>query len=184
MTTITTTCASCGRALAIPERYLDRDLKCPDCGHPVRVASAGAAPSRAPEPIASAPVFPDSAVPGPGALAAPPFEDPAAAPLEDGALPTAAVYWRVRRIGALSAAATSAVIYALLGLFLGLMVAAVSLVSPVVAIPFLRGRILGALAVVVLPLAYAAIGFVAGLVGAAVYNLAARLVGGIKLVLE
>lgn len=184
MTTITTTCAGCGRSLAIPERYLGRDLKCPDCGHPVRVASPDAAPPPPPELPLSASVFPDPAPPGPGPVSTaesegfePPW--PGDTPLAPGA-----VYWRVKRVGALSAATVSAVVYALLGLLLGIGVALASLFAPAVAVPFVRGPLLGALAVVTLPVAYAAIGFVLGLAGAAVYNLAARLAGGIKLLLE
>lgn len=183
MTTITTTCAGCGRTLAIPERYLGRDLKCPDCGHPLRVA-APEAPPVPPEPPFSAPVFPDPAPPGTGPVPTTPFEEFDAPLPGDTPLPTAAVYWRVKRVGPLSAATVSAVVYALFGLLVGIGVAIASLVAPVAAIPFLRGPLLGAVAVVALPVAYAAIGFVLGLVGAAVYNLAARLAGGITLLLE
>ncbi|HQT93041.1 MAG: hypothetical protein B7Z68_05980 [Acidobacteria bacterium 21-70-11] len=184
MTTITTTCAGCGRTLAIPERYQGRDLKCPDCGHPLRVAAPETAPPAPPEPPSSAPVFPDPAPPGPGPIPTTPFDELDAPLPEDTALPTTAVYWRVKRVGALSAATVSAVVYALLGLLVGIGVAVASLVTPVAAIPFLRGPLLGAVAVIALPVAYAAIGFLLGLAGAAVYNLAARLTGGIKLLLE
>jgi hypothetical protein len=182
MTTITTTCAGCGRTLAIPERYQGRDLKCPDCGHPLHVAPPEAAPPAQPEPPAPAPVFRDPTPPGP--LATTPFEELDAPPPDPSPLPTAAVYWRVRRVGALSAAAVLAVVYAMLGLLVGIAVAAASFLAPATPIPFLRGPLLGALAIVALPVAYAAIGFVLGLVGAAAYNLAARLVGGIRLLLE
>ncbi len=183
MTTITTTCAGCGRTLAIPERYLGRDLKCPDCGRPFRVAPPEPPPPE-PEPPAPAPVFPEPSAPGPGEPGAPPFEEALATAPSDGAVPTGTVYWRVRRVGVLSAAATSAVIHASFGLLLGVIVAVVSLVLPGTAVPFLRGRVLGVLAVVALPLVYGVVGFVAGALGAAVYNLAARLAGGIKLALE
>ncbi len=184
MTTITTTCAGCGRTLAIPERYLGRDLKCPDCGHPVHVAAPEAAPPAPPELPLSAAVFPDSALPGTAPFSKEAFEEFDAPLPGDAPLPTAAVYWRVRRVGALSAATVSAVVYALFGLLVGIGVAIASLVAPFAAIPFLRGPLLGVAAVVALPVAYAAIGFVLGLVGAAVYNLAARLAGGITLLLE
>ncbi len=183
MTTITTTCAGCGRTLAIPERYLGRELKCPDCGHQLRVA-APEAPPVPPEPPASVPAFSDPAQPGTGPVPTTPFEEFDAPPSGDTPLPTAAVYWRVKRVGLLSAATVSAVVYALFGLLIGIGVAIASLVAPVAAIPFLRGPLLGAVAVVALPVAYAAIGFALGLVGAAVYNLAARLAGGITLLLE
>ncbi len=184
MTTITITCAGCGRTLAVPERYLGRDLKCPDCGHPLRVAAPEPTPPAPPEPLFSAPVFPDPAPSEPGPVPTTPFEELDAPLSGDTPLPTAAVYWRVRRVGALSAATVSAVVYAMFGLLVGIGVAVASLVAPGAAIPFLRGPLLGAAAIVALPVAYAAIGFLLGLVGAAVYNLAARLAGGIKLLLE
>lgn len=184
MTTITTTCEGCGRTLAIPERYQGRDLKCPDCGHPLLVARPEAAPPPVPEAAAPAPALPAPAPPLSGALSTTPFEEPDPPLPGDAALPTAAVYWRVRRVGVLSAATVSAVVYALLGLLVGLGVAVASFFVPAAAMPFLRGPLMGALAIITLPVAYAAIGFVLGLAGAAVYNLAARLAGGIKLLLE
>jgi len=95
-----------------------------------------------------------------------------------------AVYWRVKRIGVLSLAALSALLHAVLGLAIGTVVAIASFTPAAQAIPFLHGRLLGVLAVLLLPLAYGAIGFVAGALTAVVYNLGARLVGGVRVLLE
>jgi DNA-directed RNA polymerase subunit RPC12/RpoP len=185
MTTITTTCAGCGRTLAIPERYQGRELKCPDCGHPLLVPrpEATAPPAPGPEVQGGAPTAPDPAPTRPISFTSTPFEEPDAPLSGDAALP-AAVYWQVKRVGVLSVAVVSAIIYGLLGLLVGLAVAVASFVAPVAPIPVLRGPFLGVAAVVVLPLVYAALGFVVGLLTATVYNAAARLVGGIKLLLE
>ena len=48
----------------------------------------------------------------------------------------------------------------------------------------LFGFLFGAGAIILLPLFYGAIGFIAGLIGAFVYNIAAGVVGGIELDLE
>jgi hypothetical protein len=119
-----------------------------------------------------------------GSFPTAPFAELDAPPAGDTLLPTAAVYWRVKRVGVLSAATMSAVVYAVLGLLIGLAVTGISLLSPAVAVPFVHSPLLGALAMITLPVVYGAIGFVVGLAGAAVYNLAARLAGGIKLLLE
>jgi DNA-directed RNA polymerase subunit RPC12/RpoP len=196
MTTITSTCEGCGRQLAVPERYQGRELKCPECGHPflaVPKPSAPPPPAEAahPEP---APAPPPADRP-PAGRAAEPFaelftatpEEPA--PAREGAeapaeVAVGPVYWRLRRVGVLSAAIVSGVAYAVLGLALGLVVAVASTFLPAPAIPIVSTKLVGALAVVVFPLLYGAIGFLAGLLGALLYNLAARLAGGVRLLLE
>lgn len=192
MTTITTTCAGCGRQLAVPERYQGRDLKCPSCGHPFRVDPSQAAPVPAPAPGPRTEVFPESAPVNLPTPAAAPFGEPAApmqppestAGAEATFVDATAVYWRVKRIGVLSLAALSALLHAVLGLAIGTVVAIASFTPAAQAIPFLHGRLLGVLAVLLLPLAYGAIGFVAGALTAVVYNLGARLVGGVRVLLE
>jgi len=196
MTTITTTCAGCGRPLAVPERYQGRDLKCPACGRSFRVESvppspAVAPPEPVPAPAALVPRAPAAPPPPAAPPAAPvpapePFGEmpaPAAESAPAEALATAPVFWRVRRIGVLSTGLMAAAIYAVLGLLVGLAVA-LAMVFPAAALKPLRGPFAGALAVVVLPVLYAAIGFVAGVTVAAVYNLAARWIGGIRILLD
>ncbi|HVN76364.1 MAG TPA: hypothetical protein VMT19_08615 [Thermoanaerobaculaceae bacterium] len=185
MTTITTTCEGCGRQLAVPDRYQGRELKCPTCGRPFRAEAPAPQPAAPPPaPYVEAPTVPT--------LVRPPFEEApfqAQEPAATAAVPadvgeTATVFWRVRRIGVLSLAALSALLHAVLGLVAGIVVAVVLGTPAAQAIPFPHGPLLGVLAVVLLPLVYAVIGFVAGGVTAVVYNVAARLTGGVRLLLE
>ena len=176
MATITNTCTGCGRQLAVPDRYQGRDLKCPSCGHPFKVALSGTEPEPAPtHPVAAPPEPPPPVLP----LGSSPFEDPplpSHGPEEVGAPQTefveaTAVFWRVKRIGVASLAALSGLIHAVF--------------TPLAEeIPFLHGPLLAVLAIVLLPLVYGAAGFVLGAVTAVVYNLAAQLVGGVRLLLE
>ena len=196
MTTITMTCATCGRELAIPERYRGRELKCPSCGHPFRAATVEVPhepdpapklePASLPGPVASPAVRAKPYPPTPLPPMAEPFGDALDASPEPEA-PEAAgsepVYWRVKRVGVLSAGLMSAAIYAAVGLLVGVAVALVSFI-PAAALASLCGPFVGALAIVVLPVAYGLIGFVAGVVVAFVYNLAARFLGGLRVLLD
>jgi predicted RNA-binding Zn-ribbon protein involved in translation (DUF1610 family) len=199
MTTITITCAGCGRQLAVPERYLGRDLKCPDCGHPFRVeapASRTSLPAPAPPPAESQPSpVPQPNPPSPPAEAAGPFADLFTAPEEEtqasaaeadvpATMESGPVYWRLKRLGVLSAALVTAGIYVVLGLVVGIGVAVASVFLPAPAIPFIRGRLVGALAILVMPLLYGAAGFAAGALTALLYNVTARFLGGVKVLLE
>lgn len=94
----------------------------------------------------------------------------------------------VRRIGPLSAAKISCALYALIGLIVGAFVALISLAGVALADrgstgPFL-GMALGIGAIIVMPLLYGVLGFLIGLISAAIYNLAARLVGGVEIDLQ
>ncbi|MFZ5787972.1 MAG: hypothetical protein ACOY3Y_16160 [Acidobacteriota bacterium] len=186
MATFAHTCAGCGKQLAIPDRYVGRDLKCPACGAPFRVAPPEPEPPPPPPPVASTeepfPSALESATEalrsrdaGAGAAA----DTPSLPEVSDGG----AVYWRLRRIGVLSAALVSALFNAVLGLG----VALVFLLAPgflARLAPALNVPLRGGVTVVVFPLAYGAIGFVGGALGAALYNLAARFTGGLKIHLE
>ena len=128
-------------------------------------------------------MFPEPS-PAPAPPAAPrapetPPENVAAA--DDGA---AEVYWRVRRLGVLSTAAVSAVLHGLLGVLVGVTVAAVSLAGRRLPLPAPLGPLAGVVALVAAPVAYAAVGFAFGALLAVVYNVAARLTGGVKVRLE
>jgi hypothetical protein len=90
----------------------------------------------------------------------------------------------LRRIGPLSVAKVSGVLYAIMGLLFGAIVSLISLVAASVrpgsdAGPF--AALFGVGAIIWLPLFYGCIGFVASLVMAALYNAVAGMVGGIKL---
>ena len=96
----------------------------------------------------------------------------------------------VIRIGVLSLAKMLAVVYAFLGLFFGGVISLFALMGAaagsaaggdtggVVAMLF------GAGAVVILPIVYGCIGFVGGLIMAPLYNLVAKVVGGIEVELS
>jgi hypothetical protein len=192
MTTITTTCAGCGRQLAVPERYQGRELKCPGCGHSFRLDPPAPAPvprlqpppptpprAAPPAPQETAGPFGDLFTVPPGTDQAPPGDADTAATVQTGP-----VYWRLKRLGVVSTGLVSGVIYAALGLLVGIAVAVASVFLPGPAIPFVRGRLVGGLAIVVFPLLYGVAGFVIGALTALLYNVTARLVGGVKLLLE
>ena len=94
----------------------------------------------------------------------------------------------VRRIAPLSLAKVAFALYATIGLFVGLIVALVGLTGLAFgdlgrAAPLL-GLALGAGAIIALPVFYGVMGFLVGLVSAAVYNLAAGIVGGVEVELQ
>jgi hypothetical protein len=88
----------------------------------------------------------------------------------------------LKKIGIMSLAKLYAVIMAFAGLLVGVFVATtISTGFRGHMGPFFR---LGYSAVIALPILYAAIGFLFGAIGAAVYNIIADLVGGVELELE
>ena len=93
----------------------------------------------------------------------------------------------VKRIGPLSLAKVSGMLYAMIGLLIGGCLALVSVVGGAVAQrpggPFL-GMALGVGAVFVLPILYGGVGFVASLLTAALYNAVAGMVGGVEMQFE
>lgn len=91
----------------------------------------------------------------------------------------------IRRVGPLSLAKISGVLYALMGLLLGGIFSLVSVVggafAPQGSDAGMAGMLFGAAAIVVLPIFYGLLGFIMSLIGAALYNLIAGWVGGIEL---
>lgn len=92
----------------------------------------------------------------------------------------------LRRIGALSLAKVMCALYAALGLIIGAIVAIFSLFGAAIGAssagsvePFM-GVLFGVGAVVVLPILYGVMGFLAGLIGAGLYNTLAGVVGGVE----
>jgi len=69
-----------------------------------------------------------------------------------------------------------------LGVIVGVVIAIAAFVPKVPLLPILRGG-LAVLAIVGAPIVYGVIGFIVGTVIAAIYNLAARLTGGISFLL-
>jgi hypothetical protein len=92
----------------------------------------------------------------------------------------------LRRVGPMSAAKVAGFLYAVVGLFIGAIVALISMTVGSAAmgqssLPFAG---LGALSIIIFPICYGIIGFVMTLISAAVYNWAAGIVGGVHLDLQ
>jgi hypothetical protein len=93
------------------------------------------------------------------------------------------------RIGPLSAAKISGLLYAIMGLIVGLLFTFASLIGAALgtmgdAPDALFPLFFGVGAVVFLPIFYGFIGFLSALIGAALYNLMASMVGGVELEFE
>ena len=91
----------------------------------------------------------------------------------------------VRGIGVLSLAKILGALYAVFGLIAGFFFTAVSLAGLAFAdksgMEGLLAGLFGIGAVIILPIFYGAIGFVAGLITAGLFNLVAPIVGGLEL---
>ena len=93
----------------------------------------------------------------------------------------------LKRIGPVSVARISGTIYAIFGLVIGAILSAVSLAGMAMQPaegPAIAAQMFGVGAIIWLPLLYGAVGFIASLIAAALYNVFANLVGGIELQLE
>ena len=89
----------------------------------------------------------------------------------------------VRSVAPLSVAKVAGVLYMLIGILVGAVVALASLVGAFAGgeNAGIIGSIMGIGAIVVFPLLYGCMGFVATLIGAWLYNLIAGMVGGISI---
>jgi hypothetical protein len=95
----------------------------------------------------------------------------------------------LKRIGPLSLAKVSAVIYAIIGFIVGCVFALISLIGGAVSQQFGGrgggfGAIFGVGAVILFPIMYGVFAFIASLISAALYNLLASWVGGVELDFE
>jgi hypothetical protein len=98
----------------------------------------------------------------------------------------------VRRVGILSVALMFAVLYGILGLIIGILFACVSVIGAASFAAIMEettglgggGILFGLLYAVCMPILYAAMGFVFGAIGGALYNVAAGIIGGIKIELN
>lgn len=103
----------------------------------------------------------------------------------------------VKSIRVLSLAKIMGTIYATLGLIFGLIFSLVSVLgiavgslvesangNPEALVGTLFGLLFGVGAVIVLPILYGTMGFLAGLLVSAIYNFAARTIGGVELEVE
>jgi hypothetical protein len=93
----------------------------------------------------------------------------------------------VKRVGVLSLAKIEAVVMAvfglIIGLFYGLFLGAMGAMMPAGRGGAAMGGI-GLLSIIIFPILYAVIGFIAGAIGAAIYNFASGFMGGIEMDLE
>jgi len=95
----------------------------------------------------------------------------------------------IKRVGPVSVAKNAAILYALMGLVLGLIFSLVSVVGGFAApedsgFAAGMGAALGIGAVIAMPILYACLGFVGALIGAVLYNMASGIVGGIQVDVE
>ena len=96
----------------------------------------------------------------------------------------------LKKVGVLSCGKVLGILYALLGLLIGAVVSLLSIVGAAIgsangesAEAFL-GLLFGVAAIVAMPLLYGGMGFIGGLITAALYNLVAGFVGGLEVELE
>ena len=90
----------------------------------------------------------------------------------------------IKRIGPVSCAKVAGTLYAIIGVALGAAVSLIALAGGFASntpdAAGLRG-VFGFAAIIIFPILYGGIGFVATLLGALLYNLVAGLVGGIEM---
>jgi Transmembrane domain of unknown function (DUF3566) len=95
---------------------------------------------------------------------------------------------KIKRVGVLSIAKFQAVMMATVGLAIGLMVywvQALLLHTTTAEAPMAKlASAFGPLVIILFPVTYGILGFVMGTVGAALYNLIARWIGGIEIELR
>jgi hypothetical protein len=91
----------------------------------------------------------------------------------------------LKKIGVLSAAKVSGVLYGVIGLIAGVFFSVFSLFIPAQESSDLIFKLMfGVGGIIFLPILYGVMGVVAGLIGAALYNLIASTIGGLELELE
>ena len=96
----------------------------------------------------------------------------------------------LKRIDPMSCAKILGIIYAALGLIFGAMFSLISMLGAVGAAMgtgeggALFGALFGVGAIIILPIFYGVIGFIGGALVAAIYNVASKWVGGLRLELQ
>ncbi len=93
----------------------------------------------------------------------------------------------LKRVGAMSLAKISGVLYAAIGLIIGAVVSLLAMLGMAAnmggsANPM--GMLFGVGAIICLPIFYGLVGFIGALIGAGLYNVLAGVVGGVRLDLE
>jgi hypothetical protein len=93
----------------------------------------------------------------------------------------------IKSVKPLSVAKIAGVLYALLGLIIGACFSLVGMVASSFAnssesnIPPMFGAMFGAAAIIIMPIFYGVIGFIFALIGAVIYNIVAKMTGGIEI---
>lgn len=92
----------------------------------------------------------------------------------------------LNRIGVLSCGKVMGVMYALIGLIIGVFFSLFAVLGAAISAGMGEGdggigMLFGAGAVIIMPIFYGICGFLGGLISAAVYNLVARIVGGLEM---
>ena len=92
----------------------------------------------------------------------------------------------INRVGPLSVAKLAGMLYAIVGLIFGAIISLIALAGGMAADSdepgaALVGAIFGAGAVIVLPILYGGMGFVMTLLMAGLYNVTARIIGGVQI---
>ena len=95
----------------------------------------------------------------------------------------------LKSVGVLSAAKIVGLMYAILGLLMGLIFAAVFSLMPAGLdspsdVPGWIAPMFGVGSIVVMPIMYGIMGFIGGAIGAAIYNVLAGMMGGLVLRIE
>ena len=88
---------------------------------------------------------------------------------------------KLRRVGVLSVGLVMGVIYALIGLIAGFFITLISVAAGGVFDQAGFGFLFGVGSIIFLPIFYGILGFIAGLITALIYNLAAKFTGGVEM---
>jgi len=184
-------CSSCSHKLRVPESYAGKNGKCPKCSTRIKIPEMPNA-QETPRPISSAatdtglaPVVAAAPIVHPPIVAAEPNPYRASVSTNSESQSSlASGRLTLRRVDIVSVGTTLGVLYAMLGLIIGLVAGglmAVGVTSSAGSAEMLGARTGGGIVIVVLaPIFYGVIGFIFGLILGFLYNLAARISGGIK----
>lgn len=90
----------------------------------------------------------------------------------------------IKSFDVLSVGKIYAIVMAIIGFLAGIIIALVGSAASTFSRPGMWGAGLGVLSIIILPIVYAILGFIFGIIGAAIYNLVAKWVGGVKIELK
>ena len=94
---------------------------------------------------------------------------------------------KIKKIGVLSLGKISGVLYAFMGLIIGAFMTLFALILPAFSsstAPGMVGALFGIGAIILLPIFYGLLGFIGGLITAALFNLVTSWVGGLEVETE